>query len=97
MCFLCLAPLIKRYASQHNRYLRLCCFLYIIETPFFQIVIEGVRGSSYFGDIAIDDVKLAVGACKQADPNKCTFEDPSICGWTQVNTSTVSLFLYEAK
>lgn len=43
------------------------CFL----TP-PQIIFEGVRGSGYLGDIAIDDVTLKKGECprKQMDPNK---------------------------
>ncbi|KAG3289382.1 MAM domain-containing glycosylphosphatidylinositol anchor protein 1 isoform X3 [Ictidomys tridecemlineatus] len=38
----------------------------------FQIIFEGVRGSGYLGDIAIDDVTLKKGECprKQMDPNK---------------------------
>ncbi|XP_014401203.1 PREDICTED: MAM domain-containing glycosylphosphatidylinositol anchor protein 1 [Myotis brandtii] len=38
----------------------------------FQIIFEGVRGSGYLGDIAIDDVTLKKGECprKQIDPNK---------------------------
>lgn len=37
-----------------------------------QIIFEGVRGSGYLGDIAIDDVTLKKGECprKQIDPNK---------------------------
>lgn len=37
-----------------------------------QIIFEGVRGSGYLGDIAIDDVTLKKGECprKQLDPNK---------------------------
>ncbi|XP_045428738.1 MAM domain-containing glycosylphosphatidylinositol anchor protein 1 isoform X3 [Pipistrellus kuhlii] len=38
----------------------------------FQIIFEGIRGSGYLGDIAIDDVTLKKGECprKQIDPNK---------------------------
>ncbi|XP_052019560.1 MAM domain-containing glycosylphosphatidylinositol anchor protein 1 [Apodemus sylvaticus] len=38
----------------------------------FQIIFEGVRGSGYLGDIAIDDVTLKKGECprRQMDPNK---------------------------
>ena len=37
-----------------------------------QIIFEGVRGSGYLGDIAIDDVTLKKGECprKQMDPSK---------------------------
>lgn len=37
-----------------------------------QIIFEGVRGSGYLGDIAIDDVTLKKGECprRQMDPNK---------------------------
>ncbi|XP_024911228.1 MAM domain-containing glycosylphosphatidylinositol anchor protein 1 isoform X1 [Cynoglossus semilaevis] len=31
----------------------------------FQIVFEGIRGSSFEGDIAIDDVSITTGKCKQ--------------------------------
>ncbi|MFT7813414.1 MAM domain-containing glycosylphosphatidylinositol anchor protein 1 [Arapaima gigas] len=34
----------------------------------FQVVFEGVRGSSYEGDIAIDDVSITAGKCKQDSP-----------------------------
>ena len=32
---------------------------------FPQIVFEGIRGSGYRGDIAIDDIKLINGRCQQ--------------------------------
>lgn len=30
-----------------------------------QIVFEGIRGPSFEGDIAIDDVSITIGKCKQ--------------------------------
>ena len=42
------------------------CFVFcVMDRVFvvFQIVFEGIRGSSYFGDIAIDDVKVTTGSC----------------------------------
>ncbi|CAF3694948.1 unnamed protein product, partial [Didymodactylos carnosus] len=45
----------------------------------FQIIFEGVVGSSYTGDISIDDVSLTNGACT---PNgQCNFET-DLCTWT---------------
>ena len=45
-----------------------------------QVVFEGVRGTSYQGDIAIDDIVMKNGVCplKKA----CSFEDVKMCGWT---------------
>lgn len=31
----------------------------------FQVVFEGIRGPGYEGDIAIDDVSITIGKCKQ--------------------------------
>uniref|UniRef100_A0A3Q3G013 MAM domain-containing protein n=1 Tax=Labrus bergylta TaxID=56723 RepID=A0A3Q3G013_9LABR len=38
-------------------------------TAAFQVVIEGVRGSGIEGDIAIDDVTIEEGECKDPPPN----------------------------
>ena len=40
---------------------------------------EAVRGISFTGDIAIDDVNLLDGACNA--PGACNFEKP-ICTWS---------------
>ncbi|XP_067933319.1 MAM and LDL-receptor class A domain-containing protein 1-like [Watersipora subatra] len=53
-------------------------------TSDFKIVIEGVRGASYAGDIAIDDFSLSPGSCKPANADACGFESPNLCGWTQM-------------
>ncbi|XP_067654505.1 MAM and LDL-receptor class A domain-containing protein 2-like [Haliotis asinina] len=47
----------------------------------YQIAFEGVRGVSYLGDIAIDDVSITSGAC--ASPASCTFEK-GYCSWTNL-------------
>lgn len=47
----------------------------------YQIVFEGISGSSYQGDIAIDDVKVSDNACPP--PGDCNFES-GMCTW--VNT-----------
>ncbi|XP_035658185.1 MAM and LDL-receptor class A domain-containing protein 1-like [Branchiostoma floridae] len=55
-----------------------------------QVVLEGVRGTSFRGDIAVDDVTLTDGACSQVvGPSvppgglQCDFEDVNLCGYTQ--------------
>ncbi|XP_066300034.1 MAM and LDL-receptor class A domain-containing protein 1-like [Branchiostoma lanceolatum] len=55
-----------------------------------QVVLEGVRGISFRGDIAVDDVTLTDGACQQVvGPSvppgglRCDFEDVTLCGYTQ--------------
>lgn len=47
---------------------------------FHQIVFEGVKGTGYTGDIAIDDVKIMIDSACPA-PGDCTFED-GFCTWT---------------
>lgn len=41
---------------------------------------EGVRGSSFTGDIAIDDVKLLDQPCNKQ--GYCDFERDDVCTWT---------------
>ncbi|XP_072014819.1 MAM and LDL-receptor class A domain-containing protein 2-like [Amphiura filiformis] len=45
----------------------------------YQIVLEAIVGSTYQGDIAVDDLKLITGKCDP--PGFCDFET-STCGWT---------------
>lgn len=47
----------------------------------YQIVFEGIRGNSYQGDIAIDDVVLLDGRCPP--PGDCNFES-GMCTWVNV-------------
>ncbi|XP_013393211.1 MAM and LDL-receptor class A domain-containing protein 1 [Lingula anatina] len=47
----------------------------------YQLVFEGIRGSNYRGDIAIDDISMTKGAC--ANPGACDFET-GLCTWTNV-------------
>lgn len=47
------------------------------------MLFEGVRGTSYTGDIAIDDFKLMDGACSQ--PGYCDFEKDDWCTWTNAD------------
>lgn len=39
--------------------------IYPYLSPSKQIVFEGIRGPSFEGDIAIDDVSITIGKCKQ--------------------------------
>ncbi|XP_057298293.1 MAM and LDL-receptor class A domain-containing protein 2-like isoform X2 [Hydractinia symbiolongicarpus] len=48
----------------------------------FQVVIEGIAGTGYRGDIAVDDLNLNNGACPPSA--SCTFEDPKLCGWSNM-------------
>ena len=47
----------------------------------YWLVFEGIRGSSYQGDIAIDDVELLENACPP--PGDCNFET-GMCTWVNV-------------
>ncbi|XP_021366872.1 MAM and LDL-receptor class A domain-containing protein 1-like [Mizuhopecten yessoensis] len=54
--------------------------------PSFQLYIEATRGSSWDGDIALDDVELIYGTCRSV-PVTCTFEDGAYCFLEQVNAA----------
>ncbi|XP_064619815.1 MAM and LDL-receptor class A domain-containing protein 1-like isoform X2 [Lineus longissimus] len=58
-------------------------FLDINESTTFKLVFEGIRGSDYQSDIAIDDVSITVGKCLQNQQFNCTFDIFS-CGWTDL-------------
>ncbi|CAM4977745.1 unnamed protein product [Rotaria socialis] len=45
----------------------------------YQIAFEGVVGSSFQGDIAVDDISLANGPCEEE--GSCNFEDGTFCGF----------------
>ena len=45
-----------------------------------QMVFEAIKGTSFTGDIAIDDFKIRDGACPA--PGDCDFEDADMCSWT---------------
>ena len=53
-----------------------------------KIVYEAVRGSSFTGDIALDDIGVVVGDCPIRGIDDCDFETPNICGYTQDQTDT---------
>ena len=53
---------------------------------FYKVVFEGIKGASYTGDIAIDDVKIMNGSCPA--PGDCSFDD-GMCTWTNSRTGDV--------
>lgn len=80
-----LHPAWNRSGDGGNEWKKASILISLMEEP-FQIVIEGVRGSSYNGDIAIDDLDLEPS-------NKC-FLFPSS---TSITTSTTQLNLATLK
>ncbi|KAL9986065.1 hypothetical protein ACROYT_G000134 [Oculina patagonica] len=46
------------------------------------VTFEGITGSSYTGDIAIDSVQITEGSC----PVSCSFDDGLCFGWSQSNS-----------
>ena len=44
-----------------------------------------MRGVSYAGDIALDDIRLTDGFCPPAE--FCTFEQNDLCGWKNEATA----------
>ena len=74
-------PVWSKSGSQGNNWLN--GIVPVSNSKAYQIVFEGVRGTSYQGDIALDDIELSTSLCK-ASPN-CDFENPvtqlQFCGW----------------
>ena len=74
----------------------------------YQIILEGVRGKGYRGDIAIDDTSLFDGGCQQypstsapaqsmsVSPN-CNFENGGLCSWQQSLTDQFNWTLHTGK
>lgn len=61
----------------------------------FQIVFEGIAGSSFTGDIAIDDIFVDdSGPCQKA--GKCDFEK-SLCNWTPLATNKFNFLRISAQ
>ncbi|XP_033751994.1 MAM and LDL-receptor class A domain-containing protein 1-like [Pecten maximus] len=49
----------------------------------YQLVFEGVRGSGYLSDIALDDIQIRSGPC--VSQGACNFEK-GLCTWTNAHT-----------
>ena len=48
-----------------------------------KVVFEGRRGSSWAGDIALDDISMQDGQCPPQ--TQCSFEDQKLCGWKNIH------------
>lgn len=55
-------PLWTKKGTQGNKWIQ--GQLTITPSNAYQVIFEGVRGTSYRGDIAIDDVRLSLGPCQ---------------------------------
>ncbi|XP_071500925.1 MAM and LDL-receptor class A domain-containing protein 1-like [Diadema antillarum] len=62
-------------------------YLHLTETEIYQVAFEGLRGPSYLGDIAIDDIKFTAGSCPS--PYTCDFENGD-CSITDGPGSTIN-------
>ncbi|XP_030832894.1 MAM and LDL-receptor class A domain-containing protein 1 [Strongylocentrotus purpuratus] len=67
-----------------------------INTPEdFTIIFEGIRGSSYKGDIALDDILITSYGCpghhivKNESSVSCSFEEVELCYYVQDETDTI--------
>ncbi|XP_055957693.1 MAM and LDL-receptor class A domain-containing protein 2 [Patella vulgata] len=58
----------------------------------FNVVFEGIRGTGYHGDIAVDDVTMSNDECAERVNNgpitSCSFERSDICGFSQSSSDT---------
>ncbi|CAB4007264.1 MAM and LDL-receptor class A domain-containing 2-like, partial [Paramuricea clavata] len=70
-------PTWTRNGTQGNEWKRGMVFYPSIQSS--KILFEAVRGRSYAGDIALDDLQIKSGFCPPADA--CSFEQNNLCGW----------------
>ncbi|KAJ8050465.1 MAM and LDL-receptor class A domain-containing protein 2 [Holothuria leucospilota] len=77
-------PLWTKLGAQGNRWIYGQIF-HNMTVP-FQVIYEGVRGNSFQGDIALDDVSVLEGECPIRGINDCDFEMPNLCGYIQDDT-----------
>ncbi|CAF4377815.1 unnamed protein product, partial [Rotaria sordida] len=50
-------------------------------TDVYNIILQGVAGSSFQGDITLDNLQLIDGNCPTDLPFECDFDDESLCGF----------------
>ena len=74
-------PVWSRYGTHGDRWIN--ALIPMSNKSPYMIIFEAVRGSSYAGDIAIDDISLSKGQCTPSV--SCDFESPfpalQLCGW----------------
>ncbi|XP_015761869.1 PREDICTED: MAM and LDL-receptor class A domain-containing protein 1-like isoform X4 [Acropora digitifera] len=75
-------PLFSRSDNQGNAWLK--AQVNTFNFGLHKVVFNATRGSSFTGDIAIDDVSVQPGFCR----SDCNFDSPSICGYTQSTNDT---------
>lgn len=79
------SPIWSKSGTQGNQW-KQAIDLEIQMNQSYSLVFEGVRGRSYRGDIAIDDIKLKDGSCSAPSGNK-------ICVWPIVLTVHCGAFV----
>ncbi|XP_033751986.1 MAM and LDL-receptor class A domain-containing protein 1-like [Pecten maximus] len=75
------STIFSRTGNQVN--LWLYATVQLTQTIDYQIILEGVRGNGYQGDIAIDDIRITAGKCKPV--GTCDFELDT-CGYGNTRT-----------
>ncbi|CAF4320470.1 unnamed protein product, partial [Rotaria magnacalcarata] len=50
-------------------------------TSLYSIILQGVAGVSFQGDIALDNLQLVDGNCPSDLPFECDFDDENLCGF----------------
>ncbi|CAF0718676.1 unnamed protein product [Adineta steineri] len=60
----------------------------------YQLVLEGIVGKGYLGDISIDDVALNQGPCPTS--TVCDFESSDLCGYVNDPSNTIDWARYQA-
>ncbi|CAF1593620.1 unnamed protein product, partial [Adineta ricciae] len=60
----------------------------------YQLVLEGIVGKGYLGDISVDDLAVNVGPCPLS--SVCDFESSDLCGYANEPTNTIDWVRYQA-
>ncbi|XP_019632083.1 PREDICTED: MAM and LDL-receptor class A domain-containing protein 2-like [Branchiostoma belcheri] len=76
-------PTFQRTGTQGDQWVR--AEVEVNTTSPYQVVMEGIRGTGYRGDIALDDITMSTGPCTTGTTYgiNCDFEDSTLCGYVQ--------------